>query len=95
MDFWECRLAMREILLCCPLMNILIENAESLQYLTASGEWSNNPGAGRSFGATNAAVQAARREPIHRFNIVCYIAQTKQFINLDHGRGKGSEAIAG
>ena len=34
-------------------------------------------------------LSVAKRESIGRFNIVFYIPQTKQFINLDHGRGKG------
>ncbi|MBE0543258.1 MAG: hypothetical protein IH623_18085 [Verrucomicrobia bacterium] len=75
-------------------MNILIEDAETLQYLTSTGEWTKNPTAGKSFGATDAALLAAKREPIQKFNIVCYIAQTKQFINLDHGRGKGAQTVA-
>ena len=72
-------------------MNILIEDAETLQYLTSSGEWSKNVAEGKAFAATTAAFEVAKKEPIHKFNIVCYIAQTRQFINLDHGRGKGPE----
>jgi len=35
------------------------------------------------------ALAAAKKEPMGRFNIVGYIAETKQFINLNHGKGKG------
>ncbi len=73
-------------------MNILIENAESLEYLTNNGEWTKNADEGRDFGATQAAFEAATREPIGKFNIVCYILQKPQFIiiNMDHGKGMGT-----
>jgi alpha/beta superfamily hydrolase len=74
-------------------MNTIIENAETLEYLTNSGTWTKNPVEGKSFGATTAAFAAARMEPIGKFNIVSYIAETRQFINLDHGRGKGVESV--
>jgi hypothetical protein len=44
-------------------------------------------------GRTTAAFAAAKQEPIEKFNIVSYITQTRQFINLDHGRGKGAEPV--
>jgi hypothetical protein len=72
-------------------MNILIEDAETLEYLTSDGRWTKNVADGKTFRATEAAFEVAKSEPIRRFNIVCYIPQTRQFINLDHGRGKGSE----
>jgi hypothetical protein len=70
-------------------MNILIENQDTLEYLTGEGQWTKNPRDGRSFPATKTAFQAAKQEAIGKFNIVCHIPQTDQFINLDHGRGKG------
>ena len=70
-------------------MKILIEDAEKLEYLTSAGQWSKNVMEGKNFGASEAAFEAARREPVGKFNIVCYIRQTRQFINLNHGRGKG------
>ena len=97
-------LVVRENVLASLLMNILIEDAEKLEYLTSENQWTKNAAEGKSFGATEAAFEAAKKEPIGRFNIVFYIAQTKQFINLDHrlllgqtkqfinldhGRGKG------
>ena len=82
-------LVVRENVLASLLMNILIEDAEKLEYLTSENQWTKNAAEGKSFGATEAAFQAAKKEPIGRFNIVFYISQTKQFINLDHGRGKG------
>ena len=75
-------------------MNILVENNETLEYLTETGQWTKNPLKGRQFTATTIAFEAAKHEPIGRFNIVCHITQTNQFINLDHGRGKGHEAVS-
>ena len=70
-------------------MNILIEDAETLEYLAKDGLWTKNVAEGKKFGATEAAFEVAKKEPIGKFNIVFYIAQTKQLINMDHGRGKG------
>jgi hypothetical protein len=76
-------------------MNILIEDAESLEYLTTTGKWTKNAAEGKNFGATETAYDAAKKEPIGKFNIVFYISQTKQFVNMDHGKGKGvAEPIA-
>jgi hypothetical protein len=73
----------------CPFMNILIEDAETLEYLAKDGLWTKNAAEGKKFEATEAAFDVAKKEPIHKFNIVFYITQTEQFINMDHGRGKG------
>src|ERR1700690_2271827 len=71
-------------------MNILIEDAETLEYLTSDNKWTKKASEGKNFGATEVAYNVAKKEPIGKFNIVFYIPQTKQFINMDHGRGKGS-----
>ena len=76
-------------------MNILIENCDTLEYLTEAGQWTKNPRAGKCFPATKAAVQTARREAIATFNIVCHIPATNQFVNLDHGRGRGLPEAGG
>ena len=68
-------------------MNILIENAESLEYLTESNQWSKKPADGKNFGGTKTALAIAKKEAIGKFNIVWYLAETKQFINMEHGRG--------
>ena len=70
-------------------MNILIEDAESLEYFTSDNKWTKKVSEGKNFGATQTAFAVAKKEPIGKFNIVSYIPQTQQFINLDHGRGKG------
>lgn len=74
-------------------MTILIEDAEKLEYLTTTGQWTKDAAAGKNFHATEAAFEAAKQEPVGKFNIVFYIAQSRQIVNLDHGRGKGVEAV--
>ena len=73
-------------------MNILIENAESREYLANNGEWTKHAADGRDFGATQTAFEAATRAPIGRFNIVCYFLQKPRFIiiPMDQGTGVGA-----
>jgi len=78
---------MREVpanLLSSRFMNILIEDAESLKYLTGKGGWTKSVADGRRFAATGTAFEFAKKEPIGKFNIVCYIPETEQFINMHH-----------
>ena len=75
-------------------MNILIEDAETLEYLASNNLWTKNAATGKDFGATGVAFTVAKKELIGKFNIVGYNADTKQFINLHHGKGKGAEAVA-
>jgi hypothetical protein len=70
-------------------MRILIENEETLEYLTNENHWSKNPLKAKQFLTGQLAFCAAAIEAIGKFNIVCYIPETKQFINLNHGRGIG------
>lgn len=70
-------------------MNIMIENADSLEYFTGENQWTKTSGDGKCFKKSSAAFEAAKKEPIGRFNIVGYIPETRQFINLNHGRGRG------
>ena len=69
-------------------MNILIENADSLEYLANDGQWTKNADAGKNFGTTRNALATAKQETVQAFNIVSYIPLTKQFVNLQHGKGK-------
>ena len=69
-------------------MNILIENAESLEYLTENNLWSKLPAEGKNFGAVKAALAIAKKEAIGKFNIVWFFSDSKQFINMEHGRGQ-------
>jgi hypothetical protein len=82
------RVVRRNVIL-CPFMNILIEDAETLEFLDGTGKWTKDATRGKCFAETPLAVQAAKQEPIGRFNIVFYSPETKQLFNLDHGRGKG------
>jgi hypothetical protein len=75
-------------------LNILIENNDTLEYLTSAGQWTKNPLNGKCYPATRMAFRAAKLEAIGKFNIVSYIVETNQFINLDHGRGAGSPEVA-
>jgi hypothetical protein len=76
------------------VLNILIENNDTLEYLTPSGQWTKNPLKGKCYLATTIAFNAAKLQAIEKFNIVCHVPQTNQFINLDHGRGTGLSAVA-
>ena len=70
-------------------MHVLIENSETLEYLTNVGNWSKIPSSGRRFSSKRDAFQTAKLEAIGKFNIVWHNPTTNQFVNLDHGRGKG------
>lgn len=70
-------------------MKILIEDAETLEYLATGGQWTKTAAKGKSFATTQAAFDEGRKEPIHRFNVVLCVPQSQQLINLNHGRGKG------
>lgn len=72
------------------IMNILIENTDTLEYLTTAGDWSKNPSEARKFLNMTSAYTTAKNEPIGRFNIVRHFKDTNQFVNLNHGRGKGA-----
>jgi hypothetical protein len=69
-------------------MNILIEDAETLEFLAGDGRWTKQPDQGAKFPTTRAAFAAAKGETIGKFNIVRYFAGTEQLINMDHGSGK-------
>jgi len=70
-------------------MNILIEDAETQEYVTSEGRWTKKTNEAKSFATTRAAYSAAQTEPIGNFNIVWSLNDPKQLINLDHGSGKG------
>jgi hypothetical protein len=70
-------------------MNIMIENADSLEYLMADNRWTKIVAEGKHFSRTGAAFDVAKKEAIGKFNIVGYVPETRQFINLNHGRGRG------
>lgn len=73
-------------------MTIIIEDPETHKFLATDGTWSDKAVDGQVFASTRVACAAGRRESIGRFNVVGYFSDTSQFINMDHGRGKGSGA---
>ncbi len=79
-----------ESLLTCASMNIIIEDAESLKFFTGEGRWSKNAAEGKKFTETTQAYNAAKHEPIGKFNIAGYIVETRQLINFRNGRGTGA-----
>jgi hypothetical protein len=70
-------------------MNIIIEDAETLNYFTSEGRWSKNANEGKPYATASQAFAVARHEPIGKFNIAGYIVQTRQLINIRNGRGTG------
>jgi hypothetical protein len=68
-------------------MNIIIEDAETQKFFIGEGRWGKTATEGKLFADTALAVKAAKQEPVGQFNIVGYIAETRQLINLDNGRG--------
>jgi len=73
-------------------LNILIENAVTLEFLTTDGSWSKKLSHGASFATTRAAKTAAKIEPIGKFNIVGQFGESDQLFNLDYGSGKGASS---
>jgi hypothetical protein len=71
-------------------MNILIENADTREFLASDGRWTKEPRLGATFATTRAAHTAAKREPIGQFNIVGHFGGTEQYFNLDCDSGKGA-----
>jgi len=75
----------------CVHMDILIENAGSFEFFADTGKWTKKTVEAKRFAGTAIALATGKREPIGKFNIVGYVAETKQLVNMDHGRGKGVE----
>jgi hypothetical protein len=73
-------------------MNILIENAETQEFLASDGCWTKKSSQGASFATTRAAQTAGKKEPIGRFNVVGQFDGSEQFFNLDCGSGKGASS---
>jgi len=71
-------------------MSILIENDTTLEYLSSAGKWTVNPKAAKRFRMKDEAFEVATQESVGKFTIVLHIPETNQFVNLDHGKGKGA-----
>jgi len=72
-------------------MNILIEDCDTLEYFAGDNGWTKIAADAKCFPRTGAAFDAAKKEAMNRFNIVGYVSETRQIINLNHGRGRGAE----
>jgi len=75
-------------------MNILIEDAEKLEYLTAANIWTKKAAEGKVFRTTADAFANAKQQPIGKFNIVAYLSITNQLINMNRGSGKGIPEVS-
>jgi hypothetical protein len=75
-------------------MKIIIEDSESLQYFTGEGRWSPLAAEGREYASALHAYNAARQEPVGKFNITGYVGCTNQLVNLRSGRGTGAPIAA-
>jgi hypothetical protein len=68
-------------------MTILIENAETHEYLTKDGRWTRKMDQAATFQTSTLAKQSATGFPIGGFNIVGVFRTSAQLVNLDAGRG--------
>jgi hypothetical protein len=73
-------------------VNILVENAVTLEFLTSDGSWTKKLSQGAIFATARGAHAAAKREPIGKFNIVGQFGESEQLFNLDYGSGKGASS---
>jgi hypothetical protein len=74
-------------------VKIIIENAETLEFLTSDGRWSKDVTRAAAFPNSNAAKARGVTFPIGRFNVVGAFATSPQLTNLDEGFGshKGAQ----
>jgi len=70
-------------------MNILIEDAEKLEYFTSSNQWTKTASEGKVFKSPADALAVAKQQAVGKFNIVAFWALNNQFINMNKGSGKG------
>lgn len=79
-------------------MNILIEDAEKLEYLTSSNHWTKIPAEAKIFRNTAEAVAVGKQQHMGKFNVVAYVSTTHQFVNFGKGCGRripeGSAALS-
>ena len=76
------------------ILNILIEDAEKLEYLTSGNQWTKTATEGKVFKSTADALAVAKQQPVGKFNIVAFMSLNHQFINLNRGSGKGLPEVA-
>lgn len=72
-------------------MNILIENAETCELLTAKGTWTRNQKDAATYRTTTLAMKHGETAPIGRFNVIGTFSKSPQITNLDEGCGTVAE----
>lgn len=65
-------------------MRFLIENSETREFLTAAGHWSKNPGEGKIFISSAAALTAVGLAAIRKFNLVFLDSQANPYLKLNY-----------
>jgi hypothetical protein len=70
-------------------MKIVIENAETQEFLTADGKWTRNSKQAAVYSNTTTAKARGASAPIGRFNVVGTFKDSPQITNLDEGSGTG------
>jgi hypothetical protein len=68
-------------------MRIIIEDAETLQFLTMDGGWTGDSARAATFANSDAARERGVTLPIGEFNIVGAFSKSPQLTNLDNGSG--------
>jgi hypothetical protein len=68
-------------------MTILIENADTLEFLTRDGRWTKHAGEAATYRTSTLAKEFGTAAPIGRFNVVGAFKNSPQLTNLDEGCG--------
>ena len=68
-------------------MTIFVENAETLEYLTADGRWTKKMEQAATYRSSTLAKAFATTAKIGRFNIIGAVQRSSQIVNLDEGHG--------
>jgi len=82
-------LVIRENVVTSEFMNILIEDAETLQYLTSNSQWTKNASKAKTSGPPKRPFRLRKKNRSAGLTSFFTSPKTRQFINMDHGRGKG------
>lgn len=68
-------------------MRILIENAETSEFLTAQDEWTHDAKRATTYATTTSAKEHGSAAKIGKFNVIGIFANSSQITNLDDGCG--------
>jgi hypothetical protein len=81
------RLVLRQHQRDSAFVKIIIEDAETLEFLTSEGRWTKDLARAAAFPNSAAAKTRGSAIPIGRFNVVGSFARWPQLTNLDEGCG--------